>query len=224
MVYTGDKEATATTAGPEDNRRLNYHTFPAATTSSGSLARSTLTEDSTYCPDDSDDSDGNYVCLRLCRNHRNHLCHRHLRKTMHPVHPLAVFLPLVLILLLLSLSLSSPVPVRWLAVLGKRQISAPPPNDSANASRPADIAEYDAETWTLGTHAMLPNTYQAQPYVANGYHGSRLTSEGVGYWVCAPPIPSCPLPTSFTHARSACWCTRAARGTGPRAWMQGRGR
>ena len=219
MVYTEDKEATATTAGPEDGRRLNYHTFPAATsTSFGPLARSTPTDDSTYCsddPDDFDDSDGNYVCLQLCRNHCNHLClrwcHRHLQKTMPPVHPLVVFLPLVLILLLLSLSLSSPVPVPWLAVLGKRQISAPPPNDSANASRPADIAEYDAETWTLGTHAMLPNTYQAQPYVANGYHGSRLTSEGVGYWVCAPPpsrlflsplslhMPGTPFGTSTQH-------------------------
>ncbi|KAF8246310.1 hypothetical protein K440DRAFT_553753 [Wilcoxina mikolae CBS 423.85] len=45
------------------------------------------------------------------------------------------------------------------------------------------MTEYDPDTWTLGTHVLLQNAYQVQPYVANGYHGSRLAAEGVGYWV-----------------------------------------
>ncbi|KAI5798413.1 glycosyl hydrolase family 65 central catalytic domain-containing protein [Pyronema domesticum] len=64
----------------------------------------------------------------------------------------------------------------------ERQLGAPPLNDFQNVSRPAQMAEYDAETWTLGTHVFLPNQYQVQPYIANGYHGSRLTAEGAGYW------------------------------------------
>jgi hypothetical protein len=65
----------------------------------------------------------------------------------------------------------------------ERQLGAPPLNDFQNVSRPAQMAEYDAETWTLGTHVFLPNQHQVQPYIANGYHGSRLTAEGAGYWV-----------------------------------------
>lgn len=196
MAYSeAKKEAAAATVGPKDGRHYNYHTFPAD--------ERTLADDAVCCTDDSDDYYSNYSCRQLCRHHRHHpfrrWCHRRLRRTMAPVHLLAVFLPPALVLLLLSLALSSPVPVPWPAELGERQISAPPPNDSANTSRPADIAEYDAETWTLGTRTMLPNVYQAQPYVANGYHGSRLTAEGVGYWVCVSPL-SFSFPFSFANA------------------------
>ena len=70
------------------------------------------------------------------------------------------------------------------AQLEERQVGAPPLNDFLNVSRPANMTEYDSDTWTLGTHVLVQNAYQVQPYIANGYHGSRLTAEGVGYWVC----------------------------------------
>ncbi|KAA8909403.1 glycosyl hydrolase family 65 central catalytic domain-containing protein [Sphaerosporella brunnea] len=66
--------------------------------------------------------------------------------------------------------------------LAARQLAAPGPRDPFNVSRPANMSEYDPETWTLGTHSFVPNAWQVQPYVANGYHGSRLTAEGAGYW------------------------------------------
>jgi hypothetical protein len=64
-----------------------------------------------------------------------------------------------------------------------RQIGSVPPNHHEDFYRPAKLAEYDPETWTLATRHFTPNRYQVQPYVANGYHGSRLTAEGAGYWV-----------------------------------------
>ncbi|KAI5778880.1 glycosyl hydrolase family 65 central catalytic domain-containing protein [Geopyxis carbonaria] len=66
--------------------------------------------------------------------------------------------------------------------LETRQIGTPRPNDHENFHRIANMTEYDPETWTLGTHKFVQNAYQVQPYVANGYHGSRLTAEGAGYW------------------------------------------
>lgn len=75
----------------------------------------------------------------------------------------------------------------------------PPPNDHLIPTKAANLTEYDADTWTLGTRKFIPNTYQVQPYVANGYHGSRLTAEGAGYWQIQPengerqPIQGWPL-------------------------------
>jgi hypothetical protein len=95
---------------------------------------------------------------------------------------LLLFAPaLLLLLLLVTCSLASP----WaLPELVGRQLEAPPPNDFTDPTLPSDFTEYDAKTWTLGSRKYIPNAYQTQPYVANGYHGSRLTAEGVGYWVC----------------------------------------
>jgi hypothetical protein len=37
--------------------------------------------------------------------------------------------------------------------------------------------------WLLETTAFTPNHFQTAPYVANGYFGQTLPSEGVGYWI-----------------------------------------
>lgn len=37
--------------------------------------------------------------------------------------------------------------------------------------------------WLLETTTFTPNHFQTAPYVANGYFGQTLPSEGVGYWV-----------------------------------------
>jgi hypothetical protein len=42
---------------------------------------------------------------------------------------------------------------------------------------------FDPITWTLTTDTYAPNHYQTAPYVANGYFGQALPSEGVGYWI-----------------------------------------
>lgn len=88
-------------------------------------------------------------------------------------------------LLLVLASLAAALPWAWPAEsLHPRQLAVPPPNDYVDYYRPANMTEFDATTWTLGTREMVQNAYQVQPYVANGYHGSRLTVEGLGYWVC----------------------------------------
>ncbi|SCU89384.1 LAME_0E03224g1_1 [Lachancea meyersii CBS 8951] len=40
---------------------------------------------------------------------------------------------------------------------------------------------YDEESWTVGTTFFSENTYSRQPYVANGYIGSRIPNVGFGY-------------------------------------------
>lgn len=37
--------------------------------------------------------------------------------------------------------------------------------------------------WLLETTRFMPNHFQTAPYVANGYFGQTLPSEGVGYWI-----------------------------------------
>lgn len=37
--------------------------------------------------------------------------------------------------------------------------------------------------WLLETTTFTPNHFQTAPYVANGYFGQTLPSEGVGYWI-----------------------------------------
>lgn len=82
----------------------------------------------------------------------------------------------IAIVSLFTLSASLP------SLLNLRQLSSPAlpnpdrPNESHNAT-------YDAETWSLLTTSFIPNRYQVQPYVANGYHGTRLPAEGMGFWV-----------------------------------------
>ncbi|KAI5843591.1 glycosyl hydrolase family 65 central catalytic domain-containing protein [Tricharina praecox] len=90
---------------------------------------------------------------------------------------LLLLAPAVLLVFLATLAWSMPA-----FPLEERQLGAPPINDFRNVSRPANMAEYDPDTWTLGTHSLVQNEWQVQPYVANGYHGSRLTAEGLGYW------------------------------------------
>ncbi|TGZ79658.1 hypothetical protein EX30DRAFT_372957 [Ascodesmis nigricans] len=66
--------------------------------------------------------------------------------------------------------------------LRTRQFEAPGPNDFLDWNQPSNLTEWDPERWVLSTSVFTPNAYQVQPYVANGYHGSRLTAEGAGYW------------------------------------------
>ncbi|SCU83630.1 LAFA_0D04720g1_1 [Lachancea sp. 'fantastica'] len=40
---------------------------------------------------------------------------------------------------------------------------------------------YDEDTWTVGTTFFSENTYSRQPYVANGYIGSRIPNVGFGF-------------------------------------------
>ncbi|SCV01571.1 LANO_0F12442g1_1 [Lachancea nothofagi CBS 11611] len=40
---------------------------------------------------------------------------------------------------------------------------------------------YDEEAWVVGTSFFSENTYSRQPYVANGYLGSRIPNVGFGY-------------------------------------------
>jgi len=73
--------------------------------------------------------------------------------------------------------------------LAGRQFTSPPP-DFQNNEQPHNITDYDPESWTLSTKTLITNRYQTQPYVANGYHGSRVPAEGIGYWVKLQEIES----------------------------------
>lgn len=44
-----------------------------------------------------------------------------------------------------------------------------------------NTAYYDDENMVLGTNLFSQNTYSRQPYVANGYIGSRIPNIGFGY-------------------------------------------
>ncbi|CAR22033.1 alpha,alpha-trehalase ATH1 [Lachancea thermotolerans CBS 6340] len=55
---------------------------------------------------------------------------------------------------------------------------------------------YDEDNWTVGTVFFSENTYSRQPYVANGFLGSRIPNVGFGYapdtyniWTPDPSIP-----------------------------------
>jgi len=109
--------------------------------------------------------------------------------------------PAILLMILATLTWSLPA-----FPLEERQLGAPPLNDFLNVSRPANMSEYDPETWTLGTHTLVQNAWQVQPYVANGYHGSRLTAEGPGYWVCVMSRPSELEITLVSWCRSSNLC------------------
>lgn len=89
----------------------------------------------------------------------------------------------VILFSLAFLALSSALPWAGDGLLG-RQLSAPPPPDFLNHRQLQNITLYDPASWTLSTSTLIPNHYQTQPYVANGYHGSRIPAEGIGYWVC----------------------------------------
>lgn len=66
--------------------------------------------------------------------------------------------------------------------LARQQFTSPPLNFKEN-EQPHNITDYDPESWTLSTKTLITNRYQTQPYVANGYHGSRVPAEGIGHWV-----------------------------------------
>lgn len=112
----------------------------------------------------------------------------------------------VFITLALLLTYSNALPVvsnELLSLLRGRQLSAPPPSDWENNHVPQNITDFDSESWVLSTTSFIPNHYQNQPYVANGYHGSRVPAEGVGFWISTsdpdynpnevPPINGWPL-------------------------------
>lgn len=82
------------------------------------------------------------------------------------------------------LTFASALPFDLWSVLSGRQLSTPPPPDFQNNEIPQNITTYDADNWVLSTTTFIPNHYQTQPYVANGYHGSRVPAEGIGFWVC----------------------------------------
>jgi len=69
--------------------------------------------------------------------------------------------------------------------LVERQFTSPAP-DFQDDELPHNITDYDPVSWTLSTETLITNHYQTQPYVANGYHGSRVPAEGIGYWVKLP--------------------------------------
>lgn len=76
--------------------------------------------------------------------------------------------------------------IRGLAVGGgfqKRQLESPGPNDALNWNTYDTDHFVEDNGWELGTTKYELNEWQNQPYVANGYHGSRLTSAGIGYYV-----------------------------------------
>lgn len=50
-------------------------------------------------------------------------------------------------------------------------------------SKPEHSQEEADDIWTLSTNTFAPGHYQTAPYVANGYFGQTLPTEGVGYWV-----------------------------------------
>ncbi|KAF8427732.1 glycosyl hydrolase family 65 central catalytic domain-containing protein [Tirmania nivea] len=81
------------------------------------------------------------------------------------------------VITLLTFSASSP------SFIHDRQLSSPPPPNPDKPEESANLSSWDADTWTLTTTSFIPNRYQMQPYVANGYHGSRLPAEGMGFWV-----------------------------------------
>ncbi|KAH8145046.1 uncharacterized protein LAJ45_10957 [Morchella importuna] len=112
----------------------------------------------------------------------------------------------LLLTLALLLTYSSALPVmssELLSLLRGRQLSTPPPSDWDDNTVPQNITDFDPESWVLSTNSFLPNHYQNQPYVANGYHGSRVPAEGVGFWISTsspdynptevPPINGWPL-------------------------------
>ena len=42
---------------------------------------------------------------------------------------------------------------------------------------------FDPVTRTISTNTFCPNHFSTAPYIANGYFGQTLPSEGVGYWI-----------------------------------------
>lgn len=66
--------------------------------------------------------------------------------------------------------------------LVRRQLSQPFP-PAIDSDEQLNVTTYDLKTHTLKTTAFMPNHYQTGPYVANGYFGQRLPSEGMGYWI-----------------------------------------
>lgn len=106
----------------------------------------------------------------------------------------------LLLTLALLLTYSSALPVmssELLSLLRGRQLSTPPPSDWDDNTVPQNITDFDPESWVLSTNSFLPNHYQNQPYVANGYHGSRVPAEGVGFWVCSFAFTLVPPYTYF---------------------------
>lgn len=91
---------------------------------------------------------------------------------------------IVFVCLTLLLTYAAALPLDLWSVLTGRQLSTPPPSSFSNNHVPQNITAYDAENWVLSTTTFIPNHYQTQPYVANGYHGSRVPAEGIGFWVC----------------------------------------
>ncbi|RPA98401.1 hypothetical protein L873DRAFT_1687777 [Choiromyces venosus 120613-1] len=92
----------------------------------------------------------------------------------------------VLLFALAFLGLSSALPRIGDGLTGslvERQFTSPSPPDFDNNEQPHNITDYDPESWTLSTKTLITNHYQTQPYVANGYHGSRIPAEGIGYLV-----------------------------------------
>ena len=56
-------------------------------------------------------------------------------------------------------------------------------SEAPRAGEKLAAGTFDLITWTLATESYTPNHYQTAPYVANGYFGQALPSEGVGYWI-----------------------------------------
>lgn len=95
---------------------------------------------------------------------------------------------IVFVCLTLLLTYTAALPLDLWSVLTGRQLSTPPPSSFSNNHVPQNITKYDAKNWVLSTTSFIPNHYQTQPYVANGYHGSRVPAEGIGFWVCSPGL------------------------------------
>lgn len=91
---------------------------------------------------------------------------------------------IVFVCLTLLFTYTAALPLDLWSVLTGRQLSTPPPASFSNNHVPQNITAYDAKNWVLSTTTFIPNHYQTQPYVANGYHGSRVPAEGIGFWVC----------------------------------------
>lgn len=100
---------------------------------------------------------------------------------------------IVFVCLTLLLTYTTALPLDLWSVLTGRQLSTPPPPSFSNNHLPQNITDYDAKNWVLSTTTFIPNHYQTQPYVANGYHGSRVPAEGIGFWVCSPVYVSCAI-------------------------------
>lgn len=96
---------------------------------------------------------------------------------------------IVFVCLTLLFTYTTALPLDLWSVLTGRQLSTPPPASFSNNHVPQNMTAYDAENWILSTTTFIPNHYQTQPYVANGYHGSRVPAEGIGFWVCPSTPP-----------------------------------